>query len=374
MQFEWPILTDIHVDGQVAARLTLRRDPDGWQGKGRAFWRKGRFQIDRLGVDVDQLDLDLPLWFAASASAAVGEPLQGRLSVARMRLPIIGPSSLNMPLVVVPGEVIINPGPSFRLAEGRLAFGAIRLRHEGYRSMQLRSNLRAQHLSLERLADGFWPSAPSGDVNAALDEIRFTTGSLSADGNVSAHLFGGRIVVENPGISHMLSALPLFSGDVAIQDIDLSLLTADSPFGHVEGVLQGRIGNLEVVNRQPQRFDLLLETVPRKGVRQRISVEAVENIARIGGGQSPFVGLAGGMVGFLREFNYGKIGVRAVLKNDTFRINGTIHDGGQEYLVKKSGLTGVDVVNRDPNMRISFKEMVRKIRSIAASDRPPRIE
>jgi hypothetical protein len=136
-------------------------------------------------------------------------------------------------------------------------------------------------------------------------------------------------------------------------------------------VLGGRLEHLEIVGGQPQRFTLLLETIRTQGVPQRINVEAVENIARIGGGQSPFVGLAGNVASFFKEFTYDKIGILAVLENDLFKINGTIIEGGVEYLVKRGGIPGVDVVNLNPVNQISFKDMVKRVRRVTESQSGP---
>ena len=84
--------------------------------------------------------------------------------------------------------------------------------------------------------------------------------------------------------------------------------------------MSGYIRNLEIAYGQPQQFNLLLETEKRKGVKQKISIQAVDNIARIGGGQSPFVGLAGVFTSFFETLNYEKIGIRAILKNDLLYI------------------------------------------------------
>ena len=131
---------------------------------------------------------------------------------------------------------------------------------------------------------------------------------------------------------------------------------------------------MEVVNGQPQKFNLRLETVPKKNVAQKINVKAVENIARIGGGSSPFSGLAGTFVSFFKDFSYQKIGMVASLENDVFKINGTEKEAGVEYLVKKGGIPGVDVVNTNPNNRISFKDMMKRIKRIKGTQGEPLIE
>ena len=179
------------------------------------------------------------------------------------------------------------------------------------------------------------------------------------------------MTVLDPSARSLFSAAPIFSCDVRMEDILLSDLTGGTPFGKVEGVLQGSIAELEIVAGQPQHYDLLLETERKRGVRQRISVKAVNSISQIGGGQNAFAGLAGSALKLLPGFGYRKIGIRSTLSNDVFTVNGTIRDGGVEYLVRRDGLAGVDVVNRDPQNRIRFTEMLKRIRRAMEPENKP---
>ncbi|MGA7143258.1 MAG: hypothetical protein WBY47_02045, partial [Desulfobacterales bacterium] len=67
---------------------------------------------------------------------------------------------------------------------------------------------------------------------------------------------------------------------------------------------------------------------------------------------------------------YEKIGIRASLENDVFKVNGTIKEGGTEYLVKRGAFSGVNIVNQNPDNRISFKDMVNRIKRIGAGSGP----
>jgi hypothetical protein len=154
----------------------------------------------------------------------------------------------------------------------------------------------------------------------------------------------------------------------------LAEMTEGTSFGKIDGILNGYAKNLEVSNGQLQRFDLLLDTVKTDDVPQKISVKAVDNIARLGGGQSPFAGLAGMFVSFFKEFPYRKIGVHATLENDVFKINGTIQENGNEYLVKRGFFSGVDVINQSKENRVGFKDMLKRIKRITDSKEGPVIK
>ncbi len=139
---------------------------------------------------------------------------------------------------------------------------------------------------------------------------------MSTGGSLIAHVFGGEIVLSHAGASGLFGPAPVFRINARWNDLQLLKLTAGTPFGEIEGVLNGYADHMEICNGQLQRFDLLLETTKKKGVSQKISVKAVDNIARLGGGRSPFVGIAGIFMSFFKQFPYDKIGIRASLEND----------------------------------------------------------
>jgi len=114
---------------------------------------------------------------------------------------------------------------------------------------------------------------------------------------------------------------------------------------------------------------LEVESVARRGVEQSISMDAIQSISILGTGVDS--ALNRGITQFFKEYPYSKIGLRCVLKNDQFSVNGTIHDGGKEYLVRRGLLRGVDVINQNPNNVISFRDMEERIKRIY---RTPQVE
>jgi hypothetical protein len=177
------------------------------------------------------------------------------------------------------------------------------------------------------------------------------------------------------GVKRFLSLAPVIHLDAAWQNIDLGKLTQDTSFGKIEGVLRGQVKNLEIADGQPQKFELFMETVKKADVPQKISVRALNNIAQIGGGASPFSGFTGALISLFKELSYEKIGVKASLENDVFRINGTVKENGKEYLVKKGGFSGVDVVIADHGSNtISFRDMLNRIKRVTASKGSPAVE
>jgi hypothetical protein len=92
-------------------------------------------------------------------------------------------------------------------------------------------------------------------------------------------------------------------------------------------------------------------------------MDAIQSISILGTGAGS--ALNRGIARLFREYPYSKIGLRCVLKNDQFSVNGTIHEGGKEYLVRRGFFRGVDVVNQNPNNVISFRDMEERIKRIS---------
>jgi hypothetical protein len=42
-------------------------------------------------------------------------------------------------------------------------------------------------------------------------------------------------------------------------------------------------------------------------------------------------------------------------------LRGLIHDAGNEYLVRKAWLRGIDIINQNPDNSISFKDMAERV-------------
>jgi hypothetical protein len=114
---------------------------------------------------------------------------------------------------------------------------------------------------------------------------------------------------------------------------------------------------------QPESFELVMENDSSAHGPKRISLEAVEKISLLGGGGSiPFFGR------MFKEFPYRRMGISCSLKNDMFTLHGLIKKDGQEYLVKRGFIRGVDVINRNPNGKISFKDMLDRLKRITRTE------
>jgi len=287
---------------------------------------------------------------------------------------VLPEQSLAASLKAEPNQLTMQGPVVVEIPGGTVEMDSIRVRDLFLSPVQARSGVELGTIQTQPLLSPFWSDSPQGTIRGTLSTIVLQDGKITTTGAVTVNLFGGEIVISNIQILHLFSSIPVFKLDGVWHDLNLARITTGTEFGKIEGIVKGHVKNLEIAAGQPQRFQLLLETEKKSGVDQRISVKAVENIAQLGGGQSPFMGLAGTVASLFQTFPYEKIGARASLENDIFRINGLIHEDGVEYLVKRGGFVGVNVVNQNPDNRIRFKDMVKRVKRITSSETGPVIE
>ncbi len=83
---------------------------------------------------------------------------------------------------------------------------------------------------------------------------------------------------------------------------------------------------------QPTRFVPDIDSVDTKGVSQRISVEAIQNISILGTCSGMMGVLNRGILSFFKDYPYSHIGILATLANDVFIVRGKIHDAALNTL------------------------------------------
>ena len=371
LRYRQPALAGVQVEGLLSAQVHVAAEGKRRSLRGHVDWQSGSAATADQEFRLEGIELRLPLWYQSEGTDREGSPMKGELAVRKVTVPMLPAQGLGLPFEARPNQLNTTGELRVRFPAGEVRLGAVSGRNVFSPSPEVKTRLTVERVQIGESLKDLWSSPVDAVVNGELEDIAFDGRDVRSRGRLVADIFKGKIIVQNPGVDAALSTAPNLRADCLIQDVSLADATQDTSFGRIQGVLAGRLANLEIVGGQPQRFTLWLETVRTQGVPQRINVEAVENIARIGGGQSPFVGLAGNVASFFKEFTYAKIGIRADLENDLFKINGTIKEGGVEYLVKSGGVPGVDVINSNPANQISFKDMVKRVRRVTESQSGP---
>jgi hypothetical protein len=304
-----------------------------------------------------------------TGSAETPLPEAGFLHIGEFQSPFLTLNPIEIPLRAGPNAVSIEPF-GLPLFGGRFELGRTIFRLDpatgafaGVGSFALR-DIDIAKFPIQSPQFGL-----TGKIQAEFPRLDIGPDRIAVSGRGEASVFGGQVVLRDLDVEKPFSAQRTISLNVDLVDLDLKKLTDEVPFGEVTGIVRGEIRDLVLSYGQPARFDFRIESVPRAGVPQTFSLKAVDNLTVLSSGQKASGGSGGFWMSFIRGFRYAKLGIVSTLRNDTFTLGGTIHEGGTEYLVKKPALFGISVVNREPGKRISFKEMTGRLKRVGQSDK-----
>jgi hypothetical protein len=267
-----------------------------------------------------------------------------------------------MPAVLVPNHLYLQGTVEASLFGAKLALRRIQVDEPLSPAFRLNMAARLDGLDLARVAGK--DLLLEGHLEGLLDPVILGRERITAVGELTGDLFGGRLDVARVTVERPFTEGREIGADVNVDRIDLERFSAAMGVGRITGRLSGSIMGLRVAYGQPVAFDLKMESVPTKGVSQSVSLKAVNSISLISTG-SALSGMGISLMAtFFREFPYEKIGFECGLKNDVFTVRGLIHQDGVEYLVKRRFFGGIDVINGNPDNRIGFSDMLERAKRV----------
>jgi hypothetical protein len=346
-------------------------------GSGQAVDLAGRLKVHSGDVSrgeesplLSDLNIDLPIAYSlGAANPGLPKPSDakqwGRLSLRKLRLADQELGPLEMPAVLVPNHLYLGGSIDLSLFGAKLSLGRIQVDDPLSPGFAIRMAAQLDALDLARVA-GENPML-KGSLGGHLDPVAIGLKRMTADGELTGDLFGGRLDVSHVTVGRPFSTGREIGADVNVSLIDLEQLSEALGIGRITGRLSGSIKGLRVAYGQPVAFHLRMESVPTKGVTQTVSLKAVNSISLISTGSALSGMGASLMTTFFKKFPYEKIGFESGLKNDVFTIRGIIQEDGVEYLVKRSLLGGINVINRNPDNRIGFSDMVERAKRVTGT-------
>ncbi|MDH5824468.1 hypothetical protein QFW77_15950 [Luteimonas sp. RD2P54] len=310
--------------------------------------------------------LDGDLRFAGDAT--VDSELRWR--AGHLRDIRFGPARL--PFRAAAGELRMRAPFEVDVLGGRLRFDGFALRppdtNEG---MRLQFGLAVETLDVARLAESMgWP-AFGGTLSGEIPRVRYADQRLDFDGGLAVRVFGGSVAVSALSMERPFGVAPTLSADLELRDLDLLTITRVFEFGSISGRLFGRVDRLRLVDWQLSSFDAELHTERRRGVRQRISQRAVQNISSVG--DASFVGsLQDRLIGLFDDFRYARIGISCQLANEVCRMGGLRSAGNAFTIVEGAGLPRLHVVGHNRN--VDWPTLVERLAAVAGGDVAPVVE
>jgi hypothetical protein len=362
-----PDLAGLESEGTAVVDLSFSGTGESVDLDGTLRLRSGGVRAGGEPPLLSGLDIDLPVSYSLGTNNP-GRPRPsdaarwGRLRLKSVRLggQELGP--LEMPAVLVPNHLYLGGTVEASLLGAKLALRRIQVDEPLSPGFHIRMAAELDELDLSRIAE----KSPmlEGRLGGLLDPVILGRERMTAAGAMTGDLYGGRLDVDRVTVERPFSAGREIGADVNFDRIDLERFSAALGVGRITGRLSGSIKGLRVAYGQPVAFDLRMESVPAKGVSQSVSLKAVNSISLMGTG-SALSGLGVSLMAtFFREFSYEKIGFQCGLKNDIFTVRGLIHQDGVEYLVKRRLFTGIDVINSNPDNRISFSDMLERAKRV----------
>ncbi|HAR96953.1 MAG TPA: hypothetical protein DCR97_13500 [Deltaproteobacteria bacterium] len=366
-------LSGLDVSGTSEARLSLSGD------HGRTMAVTGRVKVTDASLDLpkakalfERLDLDIPFSLFPNGPVEDKEGQEtGFIRLKRFQRGGIKVEGLDVPVASARNRIETLKGIEAVLFGGKVEIGAVQVTNLLTPLAGVSTRITATDLDLGQLTEELLGVIVPGMMDASLGEVSMVEGTWTSSGGVRFLVFGGDVEVRNLSGSDLLAPSRAFSADVTFRGIDLEQVTRLVKTGTVTGFIKGSIKDLNISYGEPSSFVLVLESDMSKSTRRRISVDAIENLSIIGTGSSGISSiLNSGLNRFFKAYPYSRIGIMCTLKNDTFRLRGTIREGGTEYLIRRGWLRGIDVINQNPDNAISFRDMQERIGRIFSSEKP----
>lgn len=266
------------------------------------------------------------------------------------------------------GELRLAAPAALALLGGRLRLDRFALTPAlGGRSTRAELGMTLEGLDIARLAKRFdWP-AFTGTLDGHIPAARYADDRLDFEGALTMRLFGGQVRIDELAMERPFGVAPTLSGEVALDDLDLSSLTGVFGFGEITGRLDGRIAGLRLVDWSPVAFDADLHTDPAYKGRKRISQRAVQDISNVGG--SGIVGgLQNAVLKMFDDFGYRRIGMKCRLTDNVCEMDG-VGSAGQGYImVEGSGLPRISVVGFQ--RRVDWPVLVQRLEAATEGQSP----
>ncbi|MCX6564219.1 MAG: hypothetical protein NTU60_11550, partial [Candidatus Aminicenantes bacterium] len=358
------------VQGKAEAEVDIRLDT-AFKVQGKVLVREAAATQKDGSLRLAGIDVDFP--FSVSHGVRPGDEKMddalapGHILIQEIKTPVAALTPPRVDFYSTRNLFLFFPieiglwGSRLELGQSVLAFNPVSL---GIRGV---SNLTLTDLDLSKLPFNSESFKLEGWASIPTSELEIRPGEFRLRGRLLADIFGGRLTMDDIRITDVFSAGRKIVFQAEISGLDLGKLTASVPFGEITGIVDVSLRDFALSYGQPENFTLSILSVPRKGVSRKFSLKAVNNLSVISSDGSSAAPSNNFLTKFVNSFNYSRIGIACSLKNDVFTLQGTIVEGGIQYLVRRSAFFGIDVVNGNPVNKISFKDMLNRMKRVVQS-------
>lgn len=267
------------------------------------------------------------------------------------------------------GALRLREGAALGLLDGRLELSSLRLQPPGAQGpLRIEGALAVDALDMTQLALALGLPPFPGTLSGSIPGLRYAGDRVDLDGGLAVSAFDGELRVSSLAMERPFGVAPTLLADIAIEGLDLQALTGVFEFGSISGRLHGRVDGLRLVDWEPVAFDAALHTAPRRGVRQRISQRAVQNISSVGDA-SFTASLQGRLLALFDDFGYRRIGISCRLANGVCDMAGFQPRGNGFVIVEGAGVPRLDIVGY--NRRVDWETLVERLAAVGSGEVSP---
>jgi hypothetical protein len=287
-----------------------------------------------------------------------------------------------LPLHSANGEIALRAATTVDAISGKLRFDHFHLRPpQGGKGLQANFGLTLDAFDIGKLAQSLgWP-AFRGSLSGHIPDARYLDDRLVFEGGLEMRAFDGSIRVSSLAMERPFGVAPTLSADLRLDDLDLLAVTEVFDFGSISGRLDGSIRELRLVDWTATAFDAEFHTQRRRGVKQRISQRAVQNISSVG--DASFVtSLQGKLIGLFDDFGYRRLGITCRLRNQVCAMGGLESVGraaagsgsdiGAFTIVQGAGIPRLNVVGY--HRQVDWPTLVERLEAVGSGELKPVVE
>lgn len=317
----------------------------------------------QLSVSTISANLPFDLVYPYSARGNLVAPAQGSIRFTDIRKGKLLIGNLQIPVTIARNMLEVTERVVIPIFSGNIQIYDAIVDDLLSPDMQVRFGLKIENINLGSLTQSLLNTELPGTINADFGVMNYQNNRMMSEGTAVINVFGGEIQAANFFAQDITLPSRKFGGDITFKDINLEQVTRKIAVGKMSGIIRGSLKGFVMEYGQPAGFILEVESVKKAGIKQQISADAINNISILGTGAGSV--LSKGITKYFKDFPYSRIGIRSVLRNDQFMVNGTIIEGDKEYLVRRGFFRGVDVINQNRNNAISFRDMEERIKRIS---------
>lgn len=366
--------TQVEIAGEAEMQIDIKNTKNAFSVLGFLRVKDASWANRDKNLSFQGIEVYLPVHYESNAGSADNDTpasVKGFLNLRKIRTASLDLSPLILDITSQRNGYLIQPfelkilGQKADVGEISVEYGSNPLDFKALTSLSLKDG------DLSQLPFSSTDFQLQGKLSVELPLVEISPDQVTTEGQAEVSAFGGNISLENIRMEQPFSKSRTVSCDVQLSNLDLEKVTDSIPFGRVTGIINGEIQNLALSYGQPESFNIRIESEKKKGIPQRFSLNATNDLAILGTGEKTPFSSQSGWMRFVEEFRYKKIGISCLLKNDIFSLRGTIQRKGVEYLVKGSGLFSINVINKQVPNQIRFQDMLNRLKRIGQSKQSP---